>query len=95
MAVPLSLMRRMFLVGGLLGLTAIKSVRPLSGTTETKPLVADWLFPSTAGTPLSDRDLINRHVYPVSVSAILKGSQFRRFGASQASPVLVPAYTRA
>lgn len=27
---------------------------------------ADWLFPSRAGTPLSDRNLINRHIYPVS-----------------------------
>lgn len=27
---------------------------------------AKWLFPSQAGTPLSDRNLINRHVYPVS-----------------------------
>lgn len=30
------------------------------------PLRANWLFQSRAGTPLSDRNLINRHVYPVS-----------------------------
>ena len=29
-------------------------------------LEANWLFPSEAGTPLSDRNLINRHIYPVS-----------------------------
>jgi site-specific recombinase XerD len=44
----------------------LRNVRPLSGTNLTKPLVANWLFPSTAGTPVSDRNLINRHVYPVS-----------------------------
>jgi integrase len=27
---------------------------------------ATWLFPSRACTPLSDRNLINRHIYPVS-----------------------------
>jgi len=29
-------------------------------------LEANWLFPSEARTPLSDRNLINRHIYPVS-----------------------------
>jgi integrase len=33
---------------------------------ETERQPANWLFPSEAGTPLSDRNLINRHVYPVS-----------------------------
>jgi integrase len=44
----------------------LRNVRPLSGTNPIKPVVANWLFSSMAGTPLSDRNLINRHVYPVS-----------------------------
>ncbi|HUY12077.1 MAG TPA: site-specific integrase [Terriglobia bacterium] len=46
--------------------THLKRTRSLSGTSPAKPLVANWLFASRAGTPLSDRNLINRHVYPVS-----------------------------
>jgi integrase len=42
------------------------NVRALSGTNPIKPVAANWLFSSMAGTPLSDRNLINRHVYPVS-----------------------------
>ena len=44
----------------------VKNLRSLPVGSQVKPLVANWLFSSEAGTPLSDRNLINRHVYPVS-----------------------------
>jgi len=46
--------------------THVKDVGSLSVRDPTKPLIANWLFPSAAGTPMSDRNLINRRVYPVS-----------------------------
>jgi integrase len=46
--------------------THMKDAGSLSVRDPTKPLIANWLFPSAAGTPLSDRNLINRKVYPVS-----------------------------
>jgi len=45
--------------------THVKKVRSFIDSAP-KPVAADWLFRSRAGTPLSDRNLINRHVYPVS-----------------------------
>ncbi len=43
-----------------------RNVRPLPGVSPNKTLVANWLFRSAVGTPLSDRNLINRQIYPVS-----------------------------
>jgi integrase len=38
----------------------------LSAKSENEQQPANWLFPSEAGTPLSDRNLINHYIYPVS-----------------------------
>jgi integrase len=47
-------------------LTAHINGAALSARSENERQPANWLFPSEAGTPLSDRNLINRHIYPVS-----------------------------
>jgi integrase len=47
-------------------LTAHINGAALSIKSENERQPANWLFPSEAGTPLSDRNLINRHIYPVS-----------------------------
>ena len=44
----------------------VRQVGSLPVNLPNNPLAPNWLFPSRAGTPLSDRNLINRHVYPVS-----------------------------
>jgi len=47
-------------------LTAHINGASLSAKSRRERELANWLFPSEAGTPLSDRNLINRHIYPVS-----------------------------
>jgi integrase len=47
-------------------LTAHTNGAALSARSENERQPANWLSPSEAGTPLSDRNLINRHIYPVS-----------------------------